>query len=422
MPNVETPNSSDLTIAVEQPKAWARRLKITVPAARVEKQRRDVTSKLAGQVRLPGFRKGKVPARVLEKQFGSSIEQQALEKVIGDAYKEALEREGFEPITQGNVSNLAYQPGTDVTFDVDFEVRPQIELERLGGFQVKQEKRAVGEAEVERVLDRLREEHALWTAVEAENPVVGDMVSVEITPYDDEGALKESATRPYQIILGKEEARPEVEEVIRSLKPGEEADFLVAHEAEAGHEGHDHRARVQLKDVKRPQLPPLDDELARTVGDFASLEDLRSRVRTDLEREAEQDAENEVRRQLVERVLEANTFEVPDAMVDQYLERLLPAREGANAERVAEARQGMRPAAEQAIKRMLLIERVAELEGLQTTPSEVEARLEELAARYGQPVGEVRKQLQKNRQLNALEDEITEEKVFTYLKSLSTVA
>ena len=96
MPNVETPNSSDLTIAVEQPKAWARRLKITVPAARVEKQRRDVTSKLAGQVRLPGFRKGKVPARVLEKQFGSSIEQQALEKVIGDAYKEALAREGFE--------------------------------------------------------------------------------------------------------------------------------------------------------------------------------------------------------------------------------------------------------------------------------------------------------------------------------------
>ena len=82
----------------------------------------------------------------------------------------------------------------------------------------------------------------------------------------------------------------------------------------------------------------------------------------------------------------------------------------------------MRPAAEQAIKRMLLIERVAELEGLQTTPSEVEARLEEMAARYGQPVGEVRKQLQKNRQLSALEDEITEEKVFTYLKSLSTVA
>ncbi len=421
MPNVETPESSDLTITVEQPKAWARRLKITVPAARVEKQRRDVTSRLAGQVRLPGFRKGKVPKQVLEKQFGAHIDQQALEKVIGDAYKEALAREGFEPITQGNVSNLEYQPGTDVTFDVEFEVRPQIELERLGGFQVKQEKRAVGEAEVTRVLDRLREEHALWNPVEGENPVVGDMVSVEITAYDDDGTLKESATRPYQIILGKEEARPEVEEAIRSIKPGAEADFAVEHAGEAGHEGHAHKARVRLKDVKRPQLPPVDDELAKTVGDFGTLDELRTRVRTDLEREAEQETETEVRRQIVEHIIEANPFDVPDAMVDQYLQRLLPAREGANAERIQEARQGMRPAAVQAIKRMLVIERVAELEGLQATPSEVEARLEQMAERYDRPVGEVRKQLQKNNQLGALEDEVTEEKVFSYLKSLSTV-
>lgn len=419
MANVETPNSSDLSITVEQPKAWARRLKITVPAARVQKQRQDVTRRLAGQVRLPGFRKGKVPAQVLEKQFGAHIDQQALEKVIGDAYKEALAREGFEPITQGNVSNLEYQPGTDVTFDVEFEVRPQIELERLGGFQVKREKRAVGETEVQRVLDRLREEHAVWNPVENENPVVGDMVSVEITPYDDEG--KEGGARPYQIILGKDEARPEIEEAIRSLKPGEEAEFAVEHAGEAGHEGHAHKARVRLKDVKRPQLPALDDELAKTVGDFATLEELRTRVRADLEREAEQDVETEVRRQLIERILEANAFEVPDAMVDQYLQRLLPAREGANAERVAEVRQGMRPGAVQAIKRMLVIERVAELEGLQATPSEVEARLEEMAARNDLPVGEVRKQLQKNNQLGALEDEITEERVFTYLKSLSTV-
>lgn len=421
MANLETTGGTDLTISVEQPKAWARRLKITVPAARVEKQRRDVTSKLAGQVRLPGFRKGKVPAKVLERQYGAHIDQQALEKVIGDAYKEALAREGFEPITQGNVSNLEYQPGTDVTFDVEFEVRPQIELERLGGFQVKKEKRAVGEAEVERVLDRLREEHALWNPVEEEQPVVGDMVSVDITPYDDDGALKEGATRPYQIILGKDEARPEVEETIRSLKPGEEAEFKVEHPSEPGHEGHAQRALVRLKEVKRPQLPPLDDELAKTVGDFATLDELRGRVRTDLEREAEQDVETEVRRQLIEHILEANAFEVPDAMVDQYLQRLLPAREGANAERVAEARQGMRPAAEQAIRRMLVVERVAELEGLQATPSELEARLEQMAARYDRPVGEVRKQLQKNNQLGALEDELTEEKVFTYLKSLSTV-
>jgi len=421
MANTAT-SESDLTITVEQPKAWARRMKITVPAARVEKQRRAVTSRLAGQVRIPGFRKGKVPPQVLAKQFGASIDQQAVEKVIGDAYKEALEREGFDPITQASVSNLDYQPGADVSFEVEFEVRPQIELERLGGFEVTRPRAQVSESDVVKVLDRLREERATWTPVEGASPVFGDMASVEITPLDEEGSPRPGGMRPYQIILGKEEARPEVEEAIRSLKPGEETEFTIEHEGEEGHEGHSHRARVQLKEVKHPHLPELDAEFAKLAGDFPGVDELRSRILSDLEREAEQDAESEVRRRLVEQILEANPFEVPDAMVDQYLERLLPAREGSNAERAAEARQGMRPAAEQAIKRMLVIERVAELESLQATPSEIDARLDEVAARYGQPAGEVRKQMQKAGQLHALEDEIAEEKVFIYLKSLSTVS
>jgi trigger factor len=421
MANAATSDNNELNITVEQPKAWARRMKITVPAARMERQRREVTTRLARQVRLPGFRKGKIPPQVVERQFGASIQQEALEKVIGEAYKEAVAKEGLEPITQASVSNLEYKPGEDVHFDVDFEVRPQVELERLGGFQLKREKRAVGEAEIERVVERLREEKAIWEPVAEAQPAMGEMVSVEITPFDDDGAPQENKTRPYQIILGRGEAAPEVETAIQSLAPGGEGEFTIAHPAEEGHEGHSHRARVRLKETKRPRYPEVDDDFAKAAGDFDTATEMRARIRTDLEREAEQDAETEVRRQLVEQIIDANAFEVPDGMVAQYLERLLPAREGSNPERVAEARQGMVPAAQRAIKRMLVIERVAELESLQATPSEIEARLEDLAQRYGRPAGEVRKQLQKNGQLAALEDEVTEEKVFTYLKSLSSV-
>ncbi len=421
MANAATPDTSDLTITVEQPRTWARRVKITIPAARVEQKRREVTNRLAGQIRLPGFRKGKVPTQVVEKQFAETIDHQVQEKLIGDAYKQAIAQEKFEPITQGNVTDLEYQRGEDLKFVVEFEVRPQIELERVGGFQVKRNKRDVADADVERVVDRLREEKAAWNPAEAQNPVVGDLVSVDITPYDDEGTLQDSRSRPYQIILGRGEAAPEVEEAIRSLKPGEETDFTIEHTGEEGHEGHAHKAHVRLKEVKRPELPAVDDEFAQQVGGFESATAMRAQIRTDLEHEAEKDAESEVRRQLMDDILDANPFEVPDSMVAQYLERLLPAREGSNPERLAEARQGMAPAAERAIKRMLVIERVAEMESLQPAPSEVEARLEELAKRYGQSVNEVRKQLQKNGQLSALEDEIAEEKVFGYLKSLSTV-
>lgn len=416
-------NESELTITVEEPKGWARRMKVTVPAERVDRQRRAISQRLAGRVRMPGFRKGKVPTQVIERTYGPAIEQETLEQVVGEAYREALEKEGFQPITQGAVENVEYERGSDLVFDVAFEVRPQVELERLGGFTVRREKPAVEDEQVAGVLDRVREEHAVWEPVQGEHAVNGDMVSVEITALNDEGEPMEGAKpRPYQIALGKGEARPEVEEAIRSILPGEESEFtLELPSEEEGGEAKPHRARVNLLAVKRPRLPELDDELARSVGDFESLEALRARIREDLERETESEAEAGVRRQLVEQIVEANPFEVPDTMVENYLDRLFRVKEPADRERMAEAIQGARPMAERAIKRMLVVERVAEMEGLEATPADLDARIEEMAARYGQSVEDVRRQLQKSDQLHALEDEITEEKVFTYLKSLSTV-
>ncbi|MBX6364333.1 MAG: trigger factor [Gemmatimonadetes bacterium] len=421
---------TDLTITIDSPKMWARRLKITVPAERVARKRAEITRTLAGRIRMPGFRKGKVPPRVVERTYGPAIEQETLERVVGDAYREALATQGLEPITQGAVENLDYTPGSDLTFDVAFEVRPQIELNRLGGFRIRAEKPTVSDEDVDRVVERLREENAIWEPVaEAEHPVNGDMASVEITALGESGEPEEGAKpRPYQIILGRGEARPEVEEAIRSLKSGEETDFSLEVPHEAGEHGaaeaHTHlqRARVKLLAVKRPRLPEVNDEFAQQLGDFESVAVLRERIRADLEREAEREAEASVRRQLLDQVIEANAFEVPDAMVENYLDRLLRIKDEQERERLREVREGARPGAEQAIRRMLVIERVAEMEGLSATPAEIEARINEMAERSGRPVQEVRKQLQKTEQLQALEAEITEEKVFGYLKSLSEVA
>ncbi|HET9985535.1 MAG TPA: trigger factor [Longimicrobiales bacterium] len=420
---------SDLTITIDSPKTWARRLKIRVPADRVARQRAEITRKLAGRIRMPGFRQGKVPSQVVERTYGPAIEQETLERAVGDAYREALETQGLQPITQGAVENVDYQPGSDLTFDVVFEVRPEIELNRLGGFQVRAEKAAVAEEEVDRVLDRLREEHAIWEPAGEEHPSNGDMASVEITALGEGGEPEEGAKpRPYQIILGKGEARPEVEEAIRSLKPGEETDFSLEIQHEAGEHGaaeahtHEHRARVKLLAVKHPRLPELNDEFASQLGDFESMAVLRDRIRSDLEREAETEAEAGLRRQLIDQVIDANPFEVPDAMVDNYLDRLFRIKDEKEREQLREVRENARPGAERAIRRMLVIERVAELEGLSATPAELDARVDEMAARTGRSPQEVRKQLQKSEQLHALEDEITEEKVFGYLKSLSEVA
>jgi trigger factor len=412
-----------LKVNVEKPAAWSRRLTITVPADRIAKERKDAAQRLAKKVRLPGFRKGHVPAGLMEKRFGQALEQETIEKVIGDAYKQALESEGLQPITQGSIERIDYEPGTDLTFNVDLEVRPEIELERVGGFAVVREQPGVGDEQVGEVLQRLREENAVWREKE-DAPAAGDMATVEITALDDSTPAEPLKPRRYQIVIGEGQALPAVEDAIRTLKPGESGEFdveLPENPDEPEGAKLPHRMRVELSEVKEPVYPEMDDEFARSLGEFDDFASLKTRIGEDLEKEAAREADRGVRMQLVQQIIEANPFEVPASMVQNYLERLMPAREGADEERLREAREQMWPAAEHALKRMLVVERVAEMEALHATTSELDTRIEQLAERLGRPRAEVAAQLQKSGRLAELEQEITEEKVFEYLLSLSVV-
>jgi trigger factor len=416
--------AAGLKVSVEKPAAWARRLTITVPAERIAREKKDAVTRLAKRVRLPGFRQGRVPAGIMEKKYGPAIEQEAIEKVIGDAYRQALESEGLQPITQGSIDNIEYEPGTDLTFNVELEVRPEIELNRVGGFAVIREEPTVGDQQVDEVLQRLREENAVWKPKEDATPVHGDMATVEITPLDDATSAAPSQPRRYQIVIGEGQAVPPVEDAVRTLTAGAEDEFEVAlpeNPEEAAGPTRPHRMHIRLVELKTPEFAELDDDFARGLGDFDDLASLRERIRSDLEQEAAREAERGVRMQLMQQVLEANPFDVPQSMVQNYLERVMPAREGAEDERIRDARTQMWPAAEHALKRMLVLERVAEMEALHATPAELEARIEELAERLGRPRGEVVGQLRKSGRLDELEQEITEEKVFQYLKSLSDI-
>jgi len=417
-------DAGELKVSVEQPAAWSRRLTITVPADRIDRERRSAAARLARQVRLPGFRKGKVPQHVMEKRFGAAIQQQTLEKVVGEAYREAIQREGLDPITQGAVDSIDYAAGSDLTFHVDLEVRPEIELTRLGGFGVRRPAVGVGDAEVDRVMDRLREQQAVWSALEDEPPATGDRVVVDITPLRDDAGDAAPKPRRYEIELGAGQAVESIEAAIRTLRPGESGDFDVELRSDPGAESsrlEPHRIHVNLIEAKRPDLPEVDDAFARGLGEFEDLSDLRAKIRTDLEREAEDETEQAVRQELLTNILDANPFELPPSMADDYLARVLPEQEGVRAERLAEVRASARPAAERSIKRALVVQRVAELESLQATPDEIEARVAQLAERLGRPSAEVRAQLARGGRLNEIEDEITESKVFDYLKSLSTI-
>src|SRR5690606_40535330 len=192
----------------------------------------------------------------------------------------------------------------------------------------------------------------------------------------------------YRLVLGRGQAVPEVEALIRGLKPGEEAEGVVPVAGEDP--AREETVRVRLLAVRRPELPAVDDEWARSLGDFEDLAALRARIKEDLQRDADAAAERELRRERIDRIVEANPFEVPDAMVEQYLDGILQPREGVDAQRLAEAREAARPAAEQAIRRTLVLERVAKREGLEAAPAYVDARGAALTGSVGPRGAEAR--------------------------------
>jgi trigger factor len=427
-------SSTDLKVAVQDTeKSWNRRLSITVPADRIQRTRSSVASQLSRNASLPGFRKGKLPQRVIEQRYGAAIEQETLDRTIQEAYREALEREGIVPITQGAVENIQYEPGTDLVFDVAFEVRPEPTLERVSGFTVARPSSEVGDEEVDSVLERLRDDRAVWHPVEGgAKPDLGDQVLVEITAREADAEEDEEPTpRPYRFVLGEEQAIPAVEEAIMSLEPGQEGDFTVRFpddfpdEAQAGKTQHMH---IRLDEVKRKEVPALDDELARSVGDFDDMAALRARILEDLKADAERRAEAEVRGQLLDQIVEANAFEVPDSMIERYTDFMLRVPQekqremsAEEAEQMAKVRESVRPQSEWSIKRMLVVDQIAEREGLSATQDEIDERIEELAEQHDQSPSEIYIQLEKSGQLETLEREIMEDKVFDFLKGQNTV-
>ena len=426
--------STDLRIDVQEPESWSRRLAVTVPRERVKRVRQSVASQLSRNVRLPGFRKGSIPASLVEKQFGPAIEQETVDRVIQESYKEVLENGEFQPITQGVVENVHYHPGEDLTFEVHFEVQPTIEITNAAGFTVQRPPAEVTDADVESVIDRIRAERGTVRVLEQGVADEGDEVTVEITDLDAEEGSEDAGARPFRFTLGEGQAIPDIEDAIRTLAPGAEGEFTVRYPADFPDEelrGREQRLRIRLNELRRRDLPATGDAFAQSL-DFESVDALRERIRADLEAEKQRESEAAMRAALVEQVLAANSFEVPPSMVDRYLgfmmgeaqqdPKKMPKRTPEQEERFSQMRVMMRPQAEAALKRMLVVEHLADREGLRATSDEVDARVEKLAEEHGISPSDAWIQLEKGGQIHALESEITENKVFEYLRTRNTVA
>lgn len=419
-----TLDASRLQISVDEEARWRRRMNVTVPADYVREEERRAAQNLASRAHLKGFRKGRVPARMIQSRFKGALRQEALDRLIGDAYRQALAAQSLRPISEGQIQDVTYEPEADLTFSVAFDVEPRFELEKLDGFVVERPKAEVKEEHVDEVLQRIREQAGVWKPAEEGTPQNRDMVSVHIVRLTPEGE-ETSEGREYEFVLGQGDAIPDIEDAIRTLEPGRTEDFEVSFPEDFPDEerrGQQEKVRITLKSRREMELPDLDDDLAHQVGEFETLDELKAKIREDLERDAEQQSESVVRGRLLDALLQANPFEVPISMIERYTDSIIGERKGElDPGQMAEVRARIQPEAERVVQRILLIERVADTQGLRATEDDLDARVEEIAAANDTDPAKVYAQLQKSGRLEQLERELTERKVFDFLKSQSEI-
>ena len=398
-----------------------RLLEVSIPLATVSAEEDKQARRYATSVRLPGFRPGKAPAAMVKKRFKDAIRQQVLETLVQEAFKEVMEREKLDVAAQPHVHDVKFDEGQPLTFELHLEVRPTIELKRTEGFRVERTAAPVTDETVAEQIEKLRDDKATWTPVD-DQPREADMVKVLLATPDDVGADMPEG-RPYDLVLGGGQAIPGVEELVMELKAGETKERNVKWPDDFPDEaqrGVSKNVRVTLQEVKRKSAPPLDDDFARAVGDFDSLEALRAAVRTDLEEHSSRDADALVRQTLLDNVADANPFAVPPSWVRRMIDGYMQAYQIPDDQRETFSGE-FATVAEKQVRRDMLIDAIAAQENLTATEKDVDDRVAKVAEQRNTDPGQVYASLQKAGRLPEIERSITEEKVFEWLTARNEV-
>jgi trigger factor len=410
----------NIAITPKKTEGLERLLEVSVAEDEVKSAEDQAARRYASKVRLPGFRPGKAPAAMVRKRFADAIRQEAIENLVQQAFKEVVEREKLELATQPHVHDVQFGDGKPLTFELHVEVRPELELSRTHGFKVTRIERPVTDEQLRDQIEALREQRATWAPV-SEKAMPGDLVTVELAVTGEGEAAGES--KEYRIVLGSGQAIPGIEELIMETLPGSTVERTVKWPDDFPDEtqrGETKTVRVTVNDVKRKVLPELDDEFAREVGDFDSLEGLTTTVREDLARHAEREADAEVRQKLIDEIIGANPFDVPPSWVNQLVQAYGDAYKIPQEER-DKFRTEFRPVAERQVRRDLVIDTIADREKLTATEADIDDRVTELAQQRGADPGQIYATLQKGGQLKELERSITENKVFAWLAEHNTI-
>ena len=369
---------------------WARELAVEVEAARIDAAVNKALRRYQKRLEIPGFRKGKVPLRIVEARFGSSIRAEVLGDILPSLLEEAAREAGLRPAAPPKISQLDHEPGGSLTFTAELDVWPEIKAEHYENLAATRMVHEVAAEEIDENLADLRRHHATERVVE--RPVAnGDVLVADLQRLDDSGLpIIGDKFEKHPILIGDENAlSPEFEEALVGMSAGEERKVRFAYRDDLPNEefaGQTAHFAVAAHEVRERTLPELDDEFAKDLGEqFQTLDDLRQHLSGQIQQRWEYMAQQRLRSELVSQLILKNEFELPDSMVDNYLDSL--EREHADHDHDHDHdhthSDEERTQATRQLKSYLLLESVREQAGVEVTDEEFAQFAGERAALAG---------------------------------------
>lgn len=425
------PTPEGIATTVEAPEPWKRVIKAEVQRSAFDQAYAKLLQKAVKSHQKPGFRKGRTPRALVEKEVGDLLRVEAIEALVPRAWMAALLEHKIPALTDPALENLSFEDGKPLTFDLVVEVRPEITAVGLDAIPVKRRDAGVPESEVDEVLDRLRESRSTFTGVD--RPAAeGDRITLDLTPREGLDGDQPRTIADQTFVLGAENNLGAFNDNLRGCAAGEEKDITVEYPADYPNESLKGRSVVfgcRIKEVAEKVLPALDDAFAGEVEEGKTLDELRAAIRGDLEKEAERRVGLELDHQVQMELIRRNDVPLPPSMVERYLQSGLEELHRRNArtgrpgspEEDREYLEAGRPRAERDLKAMLLLEAVRDQEGIKVTDEDVEERITEVAEENGFDVDRYREFVNSGDEKDRIRYNLLERRTLDFLLSRAEI-
>ncbi|MFE8600978.1 trigger factor [Archangium violaceum] len=420
-----------MKVQIEELSPIEKKLSIEVENSRVIEELTRAYTALGKQVKLPGFRQGKVPRRILEQRYREQVEDEVIQRVVQNAWLEAAREHKVEAVAPPQVTNNSgLKADAPFTFEARVEVKPKVEPKNYESLPLIRAATQVEDKEVDDRLTQLRESMARLENIEGRDTAqMGDFATVDYQASVDGKDFPGSKADDVTVELAPGELVESNVAALEGTKVGEAKELDYSFPADYRVEdvkGKTARFKFTVKGLKKKVIPELDDAFAKETGEAQTLEELRGKIRADLEQGKRNKAQGEERDALFKALIERNTFEVPKAMVERTIDNMLEnrlramARMGMDPRQLnldfARLREDLREEATQEVKGALLIEAIAQKENIQTSDADVEKKLEELAKEAKQDISVVRKYFKGANEREGLSLRLREEKTIEFLK------